>query len=87
MDTKFSIKEKVLLHLLDYPENKEKSGYSEHALFPPNVSQDGIANSVFAARGLISRVLSDLIEKGLVEEKLVRVEGKKKKGKHLFSYR
>lgn len=79
MDTKFSIREKVLLHLLDYPENKEKSGYSEHALFPSDVSQDGIANSVIAARGLISRVLNDLIEKGFVEEKLARVEGKKRR--------
>jgi len=79
VDTKFSIKEKVLLHLLDYPETKEKIGSSEHALFPYHISQSGIADSVTAARGLISRVMKDLIEKGFAEEKLARVEGEKRR--------
>lgn len=79
MDTKFSIKEKILLHLLDYPETKEKAGSSEHALFPYHISQSGIADSVTAARGLISRSINDLIEKGFAEEKLARVEGEKRR--------
>ncbi|MBU2531089.1 MAG: AAA family ATPase [Elusimicrobia bacterium] len=79
MDVRFSIKEKILLHLLDYPETKEKIGSSEHALFPYHISQSGIADSVTAARGLISRAMKDLIEKGFAEEKLARVEGEKRR--------
>ena len=73
---KFSIKERILLHLMEYPETKEKTG-SEHALFPYHISQSGIADSVTAAKGLISRAMKDLIEKGFAEEKLARVEGEK----------
>lgn len=76
---KFSIKERILLHLMEYPEIKERAGFSEHVLLPFHLSQEGITNSVMTARSLVSRALADLTEKGLIGERLAHVMGKKKR--------
>ncbi|MDI6917703.1 MAG: AAA family ATPase [Thermoplasmatales archaeon] len=76
---RFSIKEKILLHLMEYPEIRKKDGFSEHALFPFHLSQEGMADSVMTARSLVSRALSDLAEEGLIGERLAHIRGKKKR--------
>ena len=76
---KFSIKERILLHLMEYPEIKEQTGFPEHASFTFHLSQEGIASSVVTARSLVSRALADLTEKGLIWERLAHISGKKKR--------
>lgn len=78
---KLSAKEKILLHLLDYPEEKlfprEIGVQSERVLrrMPLEVSQEGIGESIGINWKHVSRAVKNLKDADLIKEGLAHVEG------------
>ena len=73
-----TVEEKICLHLLE--NNHLRSQY----IMPETVSQNGIAESVGVQRGHASVALISLKSKGLIEEKVNRVEGSSRRKKVYF---
>lgn len=74
---KFSIKEKILIHLLECGAPVENF----HGEYDICFSQEGISDSVSSARSLVSRALEDFITEQIIEEKSARVKAKRAKVK------
>jgi tetratricopeptide (TPR) repeat protein/DNA-binding MarR family transcriptional regulator len=68
-----SSENKILLHLKRYTKVEPTKKV------PQEIIQVGIANTLGSPRGSVSRALGNLIGKGLVEEKLCRVEASKRR--------
>ena len=69
MIAKPGVQEKVLLHLLDYADFKDK------VEVPFALSQMGIANAVAIARSNVPRAISGLRDQGLLVERQAHVQG------------
>ena len=78
MIAKPGVQEKVLLHLLDYADFKEK------VEVPFALSQMGIANAVAIARSNVPRAISGLRDQGLLVERQAHVQGVSRKRKAYF---
>lgn len=78
MIAKPGVQEKVLLHLLDYADFKEK------VEVPFSLSQMGIANAVAIARSNVPRAISGLRDQGLLVERQAHVQGVSRKRKAYF---
>ena len=78
---RITVNDKILVHLFDY------ARYQERPEMPREVTQQGIAETVNARRSHVSLALSTLRERGLVEERTVRVtdEVRRRKGYSLTS--
>lgn len=74
---KFSIKEKILIHLLGCGAPTEDF----HGEYDICFSQEGISDSVSSARSLVSRALEDFITEQIIDEKSARVKAKRAKVK------
>lgn len=73
-----TVKEKILLHLLNYSKHKDE------VEVPAQVSQDGLAKAVGVRRSHIASALKDLKEKGQVEEKKARIFDEKRRKNAYF---
>ncbi len=78
MDTNFTAKEKVLVHILN------NSGDKEAYALPEEVTQEGIAKSVGLKQNTVSYAVRKLVEEELLNEKTRRIKGKKQKRKAYF---
>jgi len=78
MDTNFTAKEKVLVHLLNYYGNEE--GYS----LPVELTQEGIADKLDLKQNTVSYAVRTLVEEGLLREETRRIKNKKQKRKAYF---
>ena len=78
MIAKPGVQEKILLHLLDYADFKEK------VEVPFSLSQMGIANAVAIARSNVPRAISGLRDQGLLVERQAHVHGVSRKRKAYF---
>ena len=75
VDAGVTVKDRVLLHLLDY------WGQIHRAEWPVALTQDGIAGVVGISRSHVAVTLPDLIEEGMVEPSTQRVEGRPRRVK------
>ncbi|MFW5946397.1 MAG: AAA family ATPase [Candidatus Natronoplasma sp.] len=78
MDTNFTAKEKVLVHLLDYYGNEE--GYA----LPVELTQEGIAELLDLKQNTVSYAVRTLVKEGLLREETRRIKNKKQKRKAYF---
>ncbi len=78
MDTNFTAKEKVLVHLLDHYGNEE--GYA----LPIELTQEGIANRLDLKQNTVSYAVRKLVDEDLLREKTRRIKNKKQKRKAYF---
>jgi len=78
MDTNFTAKEKVLVHLLDYYGKEE--GYA----LPVELTQEGIAVRLHLKQNTVSYAVRKLVEEGLLREETRRIKNKKQKRKAYF---
>jgi len=78
MDTNFTAKEKVLVHLLDYYGKEE--GYA----LPVELTQEGIADRLDLKQNTVSYAVRKLVEGGLLREETRRIKNKKQKRKAYF---
>jgi len=78
MDTNFTAKEKVLVHLLDYYGKEE--GYA----LPVELTQEGIADRLDLKQNTVSYAVRKLVEEGLLREETRRIKNKKQKRKAYF---
>jgi len=78
MDTNFTAKEKVLVHLLDYYGNEE--GYA----LPVELTQEGIAERLDLKQNTVSYAVRTLVDEDLLREETRRVKNKKQKRKAYF---
>ncbi len=74
----FTTEKKILLHSLDYAK------YEDEFEVPFAISQEGIAGSVGIRRDNVPRAMRRLKEDGVVYEKVVRVQGVKRRRKVYF---
>ncbi|MBI5000797.1 MAG: hypothetical protein HZB92_04630 [Euryarchaeota archaeon] len=70
-----TLKERILLHL------SENMRYAESAEIPERLAQHGISRSLDSPRSHIAIALGGLVESGLVDYRLARVRGQKRKMK------
>ena len=70
---KLTIKEKILLHLLEYRK------YTDRYEYPLEISQQGIANTIGISITHVPRNINSLVDEGLVYEEKGHVRGKKKR--------
>jgi hypothetical protein len=75
VDTGVTVKDRILLHLLDY------WGQLQRAEWPVALTQDGIAGVVGISRSHVAVTLPDLIEEDMVETSTQRVEGRPRRVK------
>lgn len=73
-----TVKEKILLHLLNY------SKYSDELEVPPEVTQQGIAQSIHALRPHVSLALKDFNNQNFVSERKANIQKGKRKQKVYF---
>lgn len=73
-----TVKEKILLHLLNY------SKYSDELEVPPEVTQQGIAQSINALRPHVSLALKDFNNQNFVSERKANIQKGKRKQKVYF---
>ncbi len=73
-----TVAEKILLHL------QEHGKYEEMFEVPYSLTQNGIAEVVKARRSYVSQATKELIEKGLVEDRLSHVKGEGRRRKAYF---
>jgi len=78
MDTNFTAKEKVLVHLLDHYGKEE--GYT----LPVELTQEGIADCLDLKQNTVSYAVRKLVEEGLLREETRRIKNKKQKRKAYF---
>ncbi len=78
MDTNFTAKEKVLVHLLDYYGKEE--GYA----LPVELTQEGIADRLDLKQNTVSYAVRKLVEEDLLKEETRRIKNKKQKRKAYF---
>ncbi|MFP4608697.1 MAG: tetratricopeptide repeat protein [Candidatus Aenigmatarchaeota archaeon] len=78
MDTNFTAKEKILVHLLDY------YGKNESYALPVAITQEGIAEKVGLKQNTVSYAVRNLVKEGMVEEETRRIKNKKQKRKAYF---
>ncbi|MEF8873429.1 MAG: tetratricopeptide repeat protein [Candidatus Thermoplasmatota archaeon] len=78
MDTNFTAKEKILVHLFNY------YGKNEGYTLPVAITQEGIAEKVGLKQNTVSYAVRTLVEEGLVEEQTRRIKNKKQKRKAYF---
>ncbi len=78
MDTNFTAKEKILLHLLDY------YGKNEGYALPVAITQEGIAEKVGLKQNTVSYGVRNLVKDGFVDEETRRIRNKKQKRKAYF---
>ncbi|MBS3782487.1 MAG: AAA family ATPase, partial [Candidatus Thermoplasmatota archaeon] len=78
MDTNFTAKEKVLVHLLDHYGNEE--GY----VLPVELTQEGIAKQLGLKQNTVSYAVRKLVEEGSLREETRRIKNKKQKRKAYF---
>lgn len=71
--------EKVMLHLLNYAKYNDSQGE-----VPPEMSQQGIADTMGVNIGIVSRSLGELKGNGLLEERLCHIKGVKKRRRAYF---
>lgn len=84
MRPKASIKERILLHLLELDDTAKYAGVDARGILPITLTQEGMATAVNAARGLVSRALDDLRTAGFVTERLSHIRGKSQRIKAYF---
>jgi len=75
---RFTIEERILLHLLDYINCHLKIEV------PPSITQEGISQTIHVHRKHLPRSLKKLIEKNLIEEKTAHITGKKQRMKTYY---
>ena len=75
VDAGVTVKDRILLHLLDY------WGQIQRAEWPVSLTQDGIAGVVGISRSHVAVTLPDLIEEDMVETSTQRVEGRPRRVK------
>jgi ATP/maltotriose-dependent transcriptional regulator MalT/DNA-binding MarR family transcriptional regulator len=73
-----TVSEKILLHLL------QKGKFEEKFEVPYSLTQNGIAEVVRSRRSYVSQALKELMEKGLVEDRLFHVKGEGRRRKAYF---
>jgi len=78
MDTNFTAKEKILVHLLDH--YGKNDGYALSA----TITQDGISERVGLKQNTVSYAVRSLTDDALVREETRRIKGKKQKRKAYF---
>ncbi|MEF8833037.1 MAG: helix-turn-helix domain-containing protein, partial [Candidatus Thermoplasmatota archaeon] len=78
MDTNFTAKEKVLVHLLDHYGNEE--GYA----LPIELTQEGIADRLDLKQNTVSYAVRKLVDEELLREETRRIKNKKQKRKAYF---
>jgi len=78
MDTNFTAKEKILVHLFNY------YGKNEGYTLPVAITQEGIADKVGLKQNTVSYAVRTLVDEGLVEEQTRRIKNKKQKRKAYF---
>ena len=72
---RFTIEERILLHLLDYINCQLKIEA------PPSITQEGISQTIHIHRKHLPRSLKKLIGKNFIEEKISHITGKKQRMK------
>jgi hypothetical protein len=75
VDAGVTVRDKILLHLLDY------WGQIQRSEWPAALTQDGIAGVVGISRSHVAVTLPDLIEEDMIESSLQRVEGRPRRVK------
>lgn len=75
MELGITVKDRILLHLLDY------WGHMPRGEWPPELTQDGIASVVGISRSHVAVTLPDLVESGQVETVVDRVKGRSRRVK------
>ncbi|MFP4142610.1 MAG: tetratricopeptide repeat protein [Thermoplasmata archaeon] len=78
MDTNFTAKEKVLVHLLDH--YGEDEGYA----LPVEITQEGIADSLGLKQNTVSYAVRNLVKEDMLREETRRIKDKKQKRKAYF---
>ncbi|MFQ5838131.1 MAG: hypothetical protein ACE5HJ_05045 [Thermoplasmata archaeon] len=72
---KLTVRERILLHLLDWPE------WSERFEVPPSLTQDGIAAAAWFKSRHAAQYLRPLLRAGLVRERVTHVKGSRQRRK------
>ena len=78
MDTNFTAKEKVLVHLLNY--YGEEEGYA----LPVELTQEGMANRLDLKQNTVSYAVRTLVKDDLLKEETRRIKDKKQQRKAYF---
>lgn len=74
----FTAKDKVVVHLLEYYEKKNK--YPQ----PAEVTQEGIAECIESKQNTVSYAVRTLVKEGVLNERTTRVVGKRQRRKGYF---
>lgn len=74
----FTAKEKVLVHLLEYYDSRDK--YPQ----PVEVTQEGIADSIGSKQNTVSYAVRNLVKDGYLYEKTTRIRSKRQRRKGYF---
>jgi len=72
---RFTVEERILLHLLDYTTHRQKYEVT------PSITQEGISTCINIHRKHLPRSLKTMQEKNLVHEKIAHVQGKSQRMK------
>jgi len=72
------VEERIRLHLFDHQR------FHDEFVSPPEITQDGIAEATGVLRPNVSRAFRDLMNRGMVEERLSHVSGQDRRKKVYF---